>query len=116
MELNEFLNKIKDLNVDDMSVPVKVGYKDIKNITLSDETVIIETEKSTLRTMSEHNDEHRKIHNVLDSIYKPKLNGIKCPMCGCELLDLEPGVVYLSIPPKLKVGCSDCDYIGTRIC
>ena len=38
------------------------------------------------------------------------------PICKQQLSDSEPGVVYLSIPPKTKVFCPNCKYSGTRIC
>ena len=44
-------------------------------------------------------------------------NELICPKCRKQLFDLEPDMLLMSSPPKLKVGClnSNCDYQGFRI-
>lgn len=116
MNLNKFISSIKDLNVKDTSIEVKVDNVEISGIKLNENFINIETVKRELQTLTDSNKESAKIHNTLNSIYKPIPNSIACPICKTELLDMEPGVVYLTMPPKTKVGCPNCHYSGTRIC
>lgn len=116
MKLTKFISLIKDLNIKDNSIEVKVDDTEISGIKIKNEHINIETFKNELTSLSDHNKENIVIHGVLNSIYNPIPNGIECPLCGTELFDMEPGVVYLSSPPKTKVSCSNCHYSGTRIC
>lgn len=45
----------------------------------------------------------------------PSRNGIACPLCGNELLDLSPSVQLMSYPPQLDIGCTVCSYKATRV-
>ena len=45
----------------------------------------------------------------------PIKNGIECPTCGDELLDLEPQMTLASYPPCKKIACESCDFEGYRI-
>lgn len=116
MKLNKFISSIKDLNIKDNSIEVKVDNKEISDIKMKDDHISIETTKNELQGLNDHDREKRAIHGVLDSIYNPIPNGIECPLCHTELLDMEPGLIYLSNPPKTKVGCPNCHYSGTRVC
>ena len=45
-------------------------------------------------------------------------NGIECPSCGEELLDIWSSATLYSIydrPPRKQVQCQKCDFIGTRV-
>lgn len=46
-----------------------------------------------------------------------QFNGISCPDCGSELIDSEPGVLFLSDPPKKSIKCIklECNYTGYRL-
>lgn len=52
---------------------------------------------------------------LIEWAQRPKPNGIRCPACGCELLDTNPSVVYTSNPPLKDVACCSCDYKGQRV-
>ena len=68
-----------------------------------------------LKTLDKHNSDARKFHhNANDN--KPRLNGIACPKCGKELLDSHPNITLTSYPPQKNVKCSECDYVGYRVC
>ena len=41
-------------------------------------------------------------------------NGLSCPFCGHELID-GGEEVYTCYPLKMKVGCTNCRFKGTRI-
>ena len=45
----------------------------------------------------------------------PRLNGIECPKCGCELFDSAPMITMTSSPPKKSIMCNACGYTGYRI-
>ena len=116
MKLSNFIAKLKALGIKDNSIDVTVSGNEITDVLLVDDSISIETAKKELKTLIDSNKESAKIHNTLNSIYKPIPNSIACPICKPELLDMEPGVVYLTMPPKTKVGCPNCHYSGTRIC
>jgi hypothetical protein len=63
-----------------------------------------------MKTLEEHN---RDIFNSLANTY-PQPNGIECPECKKELMDLD-AYVLCSHPPKKNIGC-DCGYRGYRNC
>jgi len=48
---------------------------------------------------------------------EPVKNGIACPKCGDELVDVNPNEVLTSIPPKKFIRCENknCGYSGYRI-
>lgn len=66
-----------------------------------------------LKTLDEHNLEacYTQV-NMFSN--EPKLNGIDCPECGCELMDSNPLITLTSYPAKKNVHC-DCGYKGYRI-
>lgn len=37
---------------------------------------------------------------------------LACDNCKTEIVDREPGMMTLSIPPKISVGCPGCGWIG----
>jgi len=47
--------------------------------------------------------------------YNPRPNGIACPKCGKELVDVEPNTMLTSWPPQLRIACQHCRYTGYRI-
>lgn len=116
MKLNKFISLIKDLNIKDSSIELRADDKEICDIKIKDDHINIEIIKNKLKNLSDSDKEHADIHGVLDSIYNPVPNGIACPLCKTELLDAEPGVFYLTSPPKTKVICPNCNYSGTRNC
>lgn len=42
-----------------------------------------------------------------------KGNGIACPDCGGEMVDLDDRIL-LSSPPQIRVHCEACGFTGTR--
>jgi len=67
-----------------------------------------------LKNLDEYNAQHNKLHWHLNS-NEPQLNGIACPKCGAELYDSNPMEILTSMPPKKKVRCSKCGYVGYRV-
>lgn len=65
----------------------------------------------TMKTLEQHNQE------IQDSAWKPypRPNGIECPLCKAELLDINSNVL-LSYPGQKEVKCSKCVWTGTRLC
>jgi hypothetical protein len=59
-------------------------------------------------------EEHNKA--VQEQIFTPypKPNGIACPICQNELLDINNNVQLYSCPAQVHVKCSVCDWVGTR--
>lgn len=47
---------------------------------------------------------------------QPSGNGISCPDCGCELIDSNPSMRFLSNPSQTGVVCRGCNYQGYRYC
>jgi uncharacterized protein with PIN domain len=75
--------------------------------------------KNRLKTLEEHN--NRKIYELgsVGSIFNlsPVKNGIACPNCGEELVDVNPNEVLTSNPPKKFIKCQNekCSYAGYRL-
>lgn len=67
--------------------------------------------KKKLKSLEEHNSE---IFKMIHDLSEPQPNGIACPECGAELLDTAPDMMLTSYPEQYYVGCSKCDYTGTR--
>lgn len=67
-----------------------------------------------MKTLKEHNDEAWKAWSMANR-EEAKPNGISCPECFSELVDLK-GVRLLSIPPQCHVLCPNCGYKGFRVC
>ena len=65
-----------------------------------------------MKTLDEHNAERRRLHSLGN---EPRPNGIACPTCGSELLDLNPMETFTSNPPQKKIGCPKCSYVGYRV-
>jgi uncharacterized protein with PIN domain len=62
-------------------------------------------------------------HNaaILTSVADPMLNesrpnGIACPKCSAELLDVTPGMVCAFAPLRKSVRCDKCGFLGDRLC
>lgn len=43
-----------------------------------------------------------------------KPNGIACPECGAELVDMQSNEILTSNPPKIRIRCPVCEYFGYR--
>lgn len=43
-------------------------------------------------------------------------NGIACPGCGEELVDVDRSMILCSNPPQYSVICPKCSYRGNRYC
>lgn len=43
-------------------------------------------------------------------------NGIACPACGAELVDVDRSCVLTSAPPKYAASCLACRWRGYRTC
>jgi len=55
------------------------------------------------------------ITTTIPSIEKSELNGLHCPECGEELLDVHPNITLTMHPAQKEVECISCDYKGFRI-
>lgn len=42
-------------------------------------------------------------------------NGIACPDCGLELVDVDKSILILTDPQTLEIACTSCPYTGTRL-
>lgn len=69
---------------------------------------------SKLKTLTEHNSQRHKFHASWQSI-EPIPNGIACPGCGKELVDITPNITLTSNPPQKNTKCLNCGYVGYRI-
>ncbi len=65
-----------------------------------------------LMSLEEHNN---KAWKRWEHKNDPQPNGIACPDCNKELVDLNPNVVLTSSPPQKDIGCPWCDYRGYRV-
>ena len=65
-----------------------------------------------LKTLEQHNDERRQ---GAEYLRWPHGNGIACPNCGDELLDINPMMTLTSNPPQKEIHCPSCHYHGYRI-
>ncbi len=68
-----------------------------------------------MKTLDEHNKQAREWHIDLNS-QRDMPNGIACPKCGGELVDVDRGRVLASNPPQYDVKCPACGYRGYRVC
>lgn len=64
-----------------------------------------------LISLEEHNN---KAYNSQPVGGPPQPNGIACPQCGDELLDISPGMVLPTQPPQTYVACGSCGFQGHR--
>jgi hypothetical protein len=64
--------------------------------------------------LNEYNEAKIAAHNL--SIKRWNVpNGLACPECGCELVDVDPMMVLGGQPPQLDVFCTSCRFQGYRI-
>lgn len=68
---------------------------------------LTEDNMKKLKTLEEHN-------LLFFESSESKLNGIACPNCGEELIDINPNVILTSYPPKTLIGCNSCEFNGDR--
>ena len=66
-----------------------------------------------LKTLQKWNDARFDIHAA--AVRRNVPNGIACPKCGEELLDVNPNVRSTSWPPKTRVACKACSWQGRRV-
>lgn len=66
-----------------------------------------------MKTLDEHNKE-RSSQAIL-APFGPTQNGIECPDCQQELYDTHAHVTLMSNPPKKKIHCTGCGFVGYRI-
>ncbi len=64
-----------------------------------------------LKTLDEYNEETWS--NFIDMNTYPQPNGIACPKCGKEMMDMDC-MILCSYPAKRNVGC-ECGYRDYRI-
>lgn len=68
-----------------------------------------------LKTLEEFNSSrYSSWDRIIAEENEPKPNGIACPNCGEELYDRDSSILT-SNPPKKKIICFNCDYVGHRI-
>jgi hypothetical protein len=67
-----------------------------------------------MQKLEEWNKERAEQH-IKTNDNKPRLNGIECPNCGCELFDSSPMVILASNPPQKNIACNACGYTGYRV-
>ena len=65
-----------------------------------------------MKTLDEHNREARERHW---SQRASQGVGVACPKCGSELINTSPGELLMSNPPKMRVHCGGCDYLGNMV-
>lgn len=67
-------------------------------------------------SLSEYNFERSSVNRGFDaSCFKGVLNGISCPDCGEELVDVDQTKILCSHPPKLEVMCTFCGFKSFRL-
>ena len=66
-----------------------------------------------MKSLNEHNDEVWKQYEMLNKFPRP--NGLECPDCKAELMDVDNSVLC-SYPPKKNVKCSKCKFTGYAYC
>ena len=75
--------------------------------------------KNNLKTLEEHNSRKFYEFGVVGSNFNffPVKNGIACPNCGDELVDVNPNKILTSNPPKKFIKCQNekCSYAGYRL-
>ncbi len=55
--------------------------------------------------------------SVADPLYgESRPNGISCPACFKELVDVAPNRILLTDPPKKAIRCKRCGWSGYRLC
>ena len=67
----------------------------------------------SLKSLDEHNEQRRRALLYDPDAQQP--NGIACPECGKELLDIQRWLTLASNPPQKRTGCQHCGYTGYRI-
>lgn len=68
-----------------------------------------------LKSLKEHEEGRRESYERrADRRMVP--NGIACPQCGSELVDVDRSVQLMSNPPRYNTVCTACDYSGYRAC
>ena len=70
----------------------------------------MDTKDMNLISLEEWNRRRRLLHKP---IY-PMKNGIACPECGDELMDVDDQCL-MSNPPQRRTQCSNCPYHGYRV-
>lgn len=46
---------------------------------------------------------------------QPRPNGISCPKCGHELVDITPNLILLTHPAQKAIRCRKCGWSGKRL-
>jgi len=64
-----------------------------------------------IQSLAEFNDEALALYKKLTTY--PKLNGIACPSCGNEMVDIDKSVL-VSNPPKKNISCPKCGHQDYR--
>jgi len=73
------------------------------------------TKMKKLKTLDQFNTERKAWWGKVLELNDPRPNGIACPKCGKEMFDIEPTMTLTSDPPKKKIKCPWCGYIGYRL-
>jgi len=68
-----------------------------------------------LKSLDQFNAERKGWLKKMLELNDPHPNGIACPVCGKEMFDIEPTIMLTSDPPKKKIKCPWCGYIGYRL-
>ena len=66
-----------------------------------------------MKTLDEHNKECNAFYRRSDT--QPRPNGIACPECGNELIDMAPHITLAGNPPQKDICCNHCNYRGYRV-
>lgn len=70
--------------------------------------------KKNLVSLEEHNATiQASVHDWM--MNEPRPNGVACPKCAQELVDVTPNMVLQSLPPKKAVRCQSCGWRGERL-
>ena len=65
-----------------------------------------------MKTLEQHNTECMEIAEYYNQY--PKSNGIECPECKHELVDIDD-MILTSNPPQKNIACPKCKWRGYRI-
>jgi DNA-directed RNA polymerase subunit RPC12/RpoP len=67
-----------------------------------------------LKELSDHESQKRAEHEAKKTSRLNVPNGIACPNCGHEMVDVNQSFVLTSCPPKYEIRCQRCDYRDYR--
>ena len=79
---------------------------------------VIKSAVPALRSLDDHNAERNKAwtKTLGPSVVLGTPNGIACPHCGAEMIDLGAlPFIARTFPPNVAIRCPACDWRGGRV-